>query len=148
VVLGFDSRRGLGILLFTTTSRTDLRPTQPPIQWVPEALSLGVKRPEREADNSAPSSAEVKSAYSYTSTPLYVFMAWCLVRHRDNFFTFIFICLLILSCLYNRNHDFYHGISCARNFVSVHFKIIIIIFFFFIFQGLDLLACSVSEFIF
>jgi hypothetical protein len=35
-------------------------PTQLPIQWVPGALSLGVKRPEREADHSPPSSAEVK----------------------------------------------------------------------------------------
>jgi hypothetical protein len=35
-------------------------PTQPPIQWVPGALSLGVKRPGREADHSPPSSAEVK----------------------------------------------------------------------------------------
>jgi hypothetical protein len=35
-------------------------PTQPPIQWVPGALSLGVKRPEREADHTPPSSAEVK----------------------------------------------------------------------------------------
>jgi hypothetical protein len=58
-VLGFDSRRGLGIFLFTTASRTALGPTQPPIQWVPESLSLGVKRPEREADHSPPSSAEV-----------------------------------------------------------------------------------------
>jgi hypothetical protein len=31
-----------------------------PIQWVPGTLSLGVKRPGREADNSPPSSAEVK----------------------------------------------------------------------------------------
>jgi hypothetical protein len=30
---------------------------------------LGVKRPEREADHSPPSSAEVKNAWSYTSTP-------------------------------------------------------------------------------
>jgi hypothetical protein len=29
-------------------------------QWVPEALSVGVKRPGREADHSPPSSAEVK----------------------------------------------------------------------------------------
>jgi hypothetical protein len=29
-------------------------------QWVPGALSLGVKRPGREADRSLPSSAEVK----------------------------------------------------------------------------------------
>jgi hypothetical protein len=35
-------------------------PTQPPIQWVPEALSLGVKRPGREAGHSPPFSAEVK----------------------------------------------------------------------------------------
>jgi hypothetical protein len=39
-VLGFDSRRGLGIFLFTTASITALGPTQPPIQWVPGALSL------------------------------------------------------------------------------------------------------------
>jgi hypothetical protein len=30
------------------------------IQWVPATLSLGVKRPEREADHSSPPSAEVK----------------------------------------------------------------------------------------
>jgi hypothetical protein len=59
-VLGFDSLRGLGIFLFTTVSRTVLGPTQPPLQWVRGALSLGVKRPEREADHSPPSSAEVK----------------------------------------------------------------------------------------
>jgi hypothetical protein len=84
-VLGFDSRRGLGIFLFTTASRTALEPTQPLIQWVPGSLSLGVKRPGREADHSLPSSAEVKNAWSYTSTPQYVFMASCLVQHRDNF---------------------------------------------------------------
>jgi hypothetical protein len=31
--------------------------------------SLGVKRPGREADHSPPSSAEVKNAWRYTSTP-------------------------------------------------------------------------------
>jgi len=30
------------------------------------------------------SSAEVKNAWSYTSTPQYSFMAWCLAKHRDN----------------------------------------------------------------
>jgi hypothetical protein len=53
-VLGFDSRRGLGIVLFTTASRMALEPTQPPIQWVPGALSVGVKRPGREADHIPP----------------------------------------------------------------------------------------------
>jgi hypothetical protein len=68
-VLRFDSQRGLGIFLFTTASRTALGPTQSPIQGVPGALSLGVKRPMREADYSPPSSAEVKNVWSYTSTP-------------------------------------------------------------------------------
>jgi hypothetical protein len=49
-VPGFDSRRGLEIFLFTTAlSRTALGPTQPPIHSVPGVLSLGVKRPGREA---------------------------------------------------------------------------------------------------
>jgi len=58
-VPGFDSRRGLGIFLFTTASIAALGPTQPPIRWVPEALSQGVKRPGRKADHSPLSSAEV-----------------------------------------------------------------------------------------
>jgi hypothetical protein len=69
----------VGIFHLTTASRTVLGPTQPPIQWVSEALSLGVKRPEREYDHSLPSSAEV-NAWSYISTPQYAFMAF-----RDNF---------------------------------------------------------------
>jgi len=47
--------------------------------------SLGIKQPEREADHSPPYSAEVQNAWSCTSTPQFVFMAWCLVRHRENF---------------------------------------------------------------
>jgi hypothetical protein len=60
ITFGFDSRRGLGIFLFTTGFRMVLGPTQLPIQWVLGALSLRVKRPRREADHSPPSSAEVK----------------------------------------------------------------------------------------
>jgi len=48
-------------------------------------LSLGIKRPGREASHSSPSSAEVKNAWSYTSTPQSVFMEWYLVKHRDDF---------------------------------------------------------------
>jgi hypothetical protein len=51
---------GAGIFLFTTVSRLALGPTQPPIQWVPGALSLEVKRPGREADHSPPCTAKVK----------------------------------------------------------------------------------------
>jgi hypothetical protein len=63
-------------------SRTALAPTQLPIQWVPEALSLRVKRPGREADHLPPSGAEVKNEWSYTSTPQYAFMAWCPVKKK------------------------------------------------------------------
>jgi hypothetical protein len=44
----------------TTASRMALGPTQPPLQWVPGALSLGVKRPGRETDHSPTSNVEVK----------------------------------------------------------------------------------------
>jgi hypothetical protein len=82
-VLGFDSRRGLGNFFFTTVSRTALGPTQPPIQWLPGALSLGVKRPGREADNSPQCSAEVKEWVElYLHSPNYAFMVWCLVKHN------------------------------------------------------------------
>jgi hypothetical protein len=68
---GFDARRGLGIFLFTTASRPALGPTQPPIQWVPGALSLGVKRSGREVDHSPPSSAEVKECVElYLHSPI------------------------------------------------------------------------------
>jgi hypothetical protein len=60
MMVGFESQEGLGIFLFPTASRTALGPTQPPMQWVPGTLSLGVNRPGREADHSPPSSAEVK----------------------------------------------------------------------------------------
>jgi hypothetical protein len=55
-------RQELGIFLFTITFRQALGPTQPPIQWVPGPVSLVVKRAEREADHSLPSSAEFKNA--------------------------------------------------------------------------------------
>jgi hypothetical protein len=54
---GFDSRQGLEIFLLTTASRRTLWPTQPPIQWIPGDLSMGVKRPGCQADHSPPSSA-------------------------------------------------------------------------------------------
>jgi hypothetical protein len=66
---GFKSQQGLGIFLFITMSRPALRPIQPPIQWISGALSLGVKWLGYEADHSPPSSAEVKNAWIYTSTP-------------------------------------------------------------------------------
>jgi hypothetical protein len=62
---GLDDRGSIPgrgeVILSSTASRPALGPTQPPIQWVTEALPLGVKRLGREADHSPPSSTEVKN---------------------------------------------------------------------------------------
>jgi hypothetical protein len=80
---GFNSRQGAGFLFFVTASRPALRSTKRPIRWVFGAVSPGVKWSGREYDHLPLSSADVKSAWSYTSTPPYVFTAWSLVKHRD-----------------------------------------------------------------
>jgi hypothetical protein len=50
------------------------------------ASTLRVKQLGLEADYSPLSSAKVvKNVWSYTSTSQYVFMAWCSVKHKDNF---------------------------------------------------------------
>jgi hypothetical protein len=49
------------IFLCFTVSRLALGPTQPPIEWVVEAVYPRVKRPGHEADHSPPSSAEVRN---------------------------------------------------------------------------------------
>jgi hypothetical protein len=68
IIYGLDDRSSrvrfptwAGNFSFATASRMTLGPTQPPIQWVPGALSLGVKRPGSEADHSHPPSAEVNA---------------------------------------------------------------------------------------
>jgi hypothetical protein len=71
-----SSLLGPNILLST---RMALGPTQPPIQLVPGALSLGVKQLGREADHSLPSSAEVKEWVElYLQSPNTP--SWCSAR--------------------------------------------------------------------
>jgi hypothetical protein len=84
---GFESRQGLGIFLFTTVSGPALGPTQPSIQWVPGALSLGVKRPWCETGHSSTTSVEVKNAWSCISTPPIRLhgVVLSLEKHRNNF---------------------------------------------------------------
>jgi hypothetical protein len=79
---GFAFQQGEGFFLFANVFRPALGSSQPPIQWISGALSSGVKRSGHEDDYSPPSSAEVKNAWSYTSTRLYVFMAWYLIKRR------------------------------------------------------------------
>jgi len=66
--------KGPGIFLFAIASRPALGPTQPPIQWVPEALYLGKKRPGPEADHSnLVPRLRMRGAIPL---PPYAFMAW------------------------------------------------------------------------
>jgi hypothetical protein len=56
---GFDSWRGN--IIVSPHINTGSGTTELPIQWVPEALSQGVKWLGRDSDHSPPSSADVKS---------------------------------------------------------------------------------------
>jgi hypothetical protein len=62
---GLDGRDSIPdrgkIFLFSIASRPPLRLTHSLIQWVRQAISPEVERPEHEADHSPPSSAEVKN---------------------------------------------------------------------------------------
>jgi hypothetical protein len=58
-------------------------------------LSLGVKRPGREADHSPSYSVEVKNAWSYTSTPQYTFMVWCSVEAEGQLRLYLHILILM-----------------------------------------------------
>jgi hypothetical protein len=61
--------------VFSTSSRPVLGPTQRPFQRLPGAFFPRVKRQGREADQSPPTSAELKNTWIYTSTSPYAFMA-------------------------------------------------------------------------
>jgi hypothetical protein len=101
VLLGLDSRRGLGIFLFTTAFRMALGPAQPPIQRVLGALSLGVKLSGSEGDHSLPSSAEVKECVElYLHSPNT--LSW---RGAVNF-TFTFTGKAALRKLMSCNYHF------------------------------------------
>jgi hypothetical protein len=66
-----SSPGGINNFHFSISSRPALGSIQPPIQWVPGDISPGVKRHEREADHSPPTSAEVKKTWiHYIHSPI------------------------------------------------------------------------------
>jgi hypothetical protein len=84
---GIESRWGRE---FPHLSRRALRPTQPPIQWVP-GLSRGVKLQERGVDHPPPSSAEVKERVK-----LYLYfpcgLLWSVLGLTLHLLLLLFIC--------------------------------------------------------
>jgi hypothetical protein len=77
---GFDSWWGQDLFSFAAVSRLALGLTQPPVQWVLGALSLGVKQLGHEAHLHLVLKLSMHGAI--TSTPPYIFMAWYFVKHR------------------------------------------------------------------
>jgi hypothetical protein len=70
----FHSRHGRDfVFVFATAFTNDMGHIQRGIHWVP-----ALKWPGRETDHSPESGAEVRNAWSYTSTLL--IRAWCLIK--------------------------------------------------------------------
>jgi hypothetical protein len=57
------------MFLFILVSRPVLGPTQPPIQWVPRALSPRLKRQRRDANRTPLSSAKVRNGGAIPPLP-------------------------------------------------------------------------------
>jgi hypothetical protein len=61
--------------LCSPTSRPALGPTQPPMSWVPRALSPGIKQPGRQDDHTASYNGGVENMWNYSSSPPHAKMA-------------------------------------------------------------------------
>jgi hypothetical protein len=73
---------GMGIFLFATASRPALWPTEPSVQCVPGALTLGAEGQGHEGDNSPPSNTEVNAGAGglWLRSLKYVLLAWCSIK--------------------------------------------------------------------
>jgi hypothetical protein len=66
--------------------QTSSEVTQPPIHWVPWAVSLRPKRQGHKTDHSLPNSAEVKNSGATLPFPhIYSWHGACFIKPRDNF---------------------------------------------------------------
>ena len=70
---GFDPRQRQELLPYSTAYRSAT------VHCIPYAHSPDTKHPRRKDDHSTPSSAEVKNVWSYTYSPPYVLVVWCLI---------------------------------------------------------------------
>jgi len=95
---GFGSRQGQEFFLFASASRPALDSTSASYPIGKEGSSPGVKV----ANHFSLSIADVKNVWSYTSTSPYVFTAWWLIKHSDNF-----------TFLPEYGHEVWNSVGCA-----------------------------------
>jgi hypothetical protein len=74
----------------------------------------GVKRPGREAHLHLVPRSRMRGAIP--PLPQYVFTAWCLVKHRDNFTSYLYYGLLIASVLQRRTRVTLFSVRSAHHF--------------------------------
>jgi hypothetical protein len=82
-------------LLSPVLSRLLLGPTNPHIQLV-----RGVLTPLCIVDKTDPShlsAIEVKNAWTYAFTPPYVFIVWCLIKHKDSRTLYFYVMMLLVA---------------------------------------------------
>jgi hypothetical protein len=77
---GFTFWQGQEIYLHSTASRLALRPTQPPIQWVPAAVFMWSKRPGRKLIKQTPQFS-VQDKHGGAMPPSSFFMTWFLINY-------------------------------------------------------------------
>jgi hypothetical protein len=75
------------------TRLLSLGPTQHPVEWVPGALSPGVKLPRHETHHLHRFDIEFTNAWSCISALLQAIISWRLIRHRDSFLLLTFTSL-------------------------------------------------------
>jgi hypothetical protein len=96
-VLGFDSWRGLGIFIFTTASRTALRPTQPPIHWYQGLFPWG-KAAGAWSRPLTISCQGQRMSGAIPPLPQYSFMAWRLIKAQRQPNLTLTLLLTVRSC--------------------------------------------------
>jgi hypothetical protein len=79
---GFDSQYDQEGFLLSIKKGYSAHST--PAQWVPWAVSSAIKWPAREAGHSLLFCAEFRNDGAILPPP-YIFMTWCLIKHRNNF---------------------------------------------------------------
>jgi hypothetical protein len=94
-------RAAVSSFFHITASRPALVPTQPAIQLVPGAISPRLKRPEREANSSPPSSAEAKNSWIYNFHSRMRLHGELLSKAQGQFTVYI-LTLNLIFCSWNK----------------------------------------------